>query len=309
MIYTVTLNPGIDLQYIVEDFEYNAVIRSIDTRRDLGGKGFNVSNALTKLNVATTALGFVGGKSGEFLVDQLDQVKISHDLIWISGESRINTTILAQDKDKHLKVNEPGPKVQFSEQAQLLVKATNLAKKGDYFIFSGSLPPGTKNNFYAQLTQAVQDKGAKAVLDTSGQALTGGLIAEPFLIKPNRFELQQLTGTTLISIEDYRAGLISAHNMGASIICLSLGCEGAILSNGDYMLHAFPPKIKERNPVASGDALLAGIVAGFSDGLTGYKTLRFGVACGTAAASLYGTDFGSREMVKRISEQVSITKL
>ena len=147
MIYTITLNPGIDLEFIVEDFEYNAVIRSLNTRRDLGGKGFNVSSALKKLNVPSTALGFVGGKSGEFLVDQLDRLKIIHDLIWIESESRINTTILKQDSDNHLKVNEPGPTVQESERIRLLGKTANLAAKGDYFIFSGSLPPGVNNNY------------------------------------------------------------------------------------------------------------------------------------------------------------------
>ncbi len=309
MIYTITLNPGIDLQYIVEDFEYNTVIRSQKTRRDLGGKGFNVSNALLKLNVISTALGFVGGKSGEFLVDQLDRLNISHDLIWIEGETRTNTTILAHGKAKHLKVNEPGPTVQESEQIRLLDKAANLAAKGDYFIISGSLPPELKDNFYAQLIQAVQDKGAKAVLDTSGQALVNGLKAIPYMIKPNRNELCQLTGISLISNKDYRSGMISAHIMGASNICLSLGSEGAILSDGDRMLHGFPPQIIERNPIASGDALLAGIIAGFTDAMNNSESLRYGVACGTAAASLDGTDFGSKEMVKRISEQVSITTI
>jgi len=94
MIYTITLNPSIDLLYIVEDFDYNTVIRSLETRRDLCGKDFNDSNALAKLNLASTGLGFVRGKSGEFLVEQLDRFNINHDLIWTKGESRINITIL-----------------------------------------------------------------------------------------------------------------------------------------------------------------------------------------------------------------------
>jgi len=97
--------------------------------------------------------------------------------------------------------------------------------------------------------------------------------------------------------------------MGASNIYLSLSDKGAILSGGDYILYAIPPKIKECNPVASGDALVAGIVAGFANGLTNYESLRYGVACGTAAANLDGTDFGSKEMVEGFCEQVKITEL
>lgn len=107
MIYTITVNSGIEFQYVVYDFNYNTLLRSLEVRRDLGGKGLNVSNALSKLNVDSTALGFVGGKSGEFLVDKLESLGIAHDLIWIKHESRINTTILQHDLKKHLKVNEP----------------------------------------------------------------------------------------------------------------------------------------------------------------------------------------------------------
>ena len=155
----------------------------------------------------------------------------------------------------------------------------------------------------------VQENGAKAVLDTSGQALVKGLKSKPYMIKPNRNELSDLTETTLVSTEDCHSGIISAHKMGASIICLSLGSEGAILSDGDYILHGVPPIIEERNPIASGDALLAGIVAGIAEGLDSSESLRYGVACGTAAASLGGTDFGSKEIVKTISEKVVITVL
>ena len=107
MIYTITINPGIEFQYVVCGFNYNTLLRSLEVRRDLGGKGFNVSNSLSKLNVDSTALGFVGGKSGEFPVDKLESLGIAHDLIWIEHESRINTTILQYDFKKHLKVNEP----------------------------------------------------------------------------------------------------------------------------------------------------------------------------------------------------------
>jgi len=130
-----------------------------------------VSNALSKLNVDSTALGFVGGKSGEFPVAKLESLGVAHDLIWIERESRINPTILQQDFKKHLKVNEPWPTIQKGAQKRLLEKVGSLAEKGDWFINPGSLPPGIHDNYYAQLIQGVQTKGAKAVLDTSDRAL------------------------------------------------------------------------------------------------------------------------------------------
>ena len=65
MIYTVTLNPALDRQYTVRDFTQNTVLRAQDSRVDIGGKGFNVSRALSQLGVSSTAMGFTGGKTGE----------------------------------------------------------------------------------------------------------------------------------------------------------------------------------------------------------------------------------------------------
>lgn len=145
------------------------------------------------------------------------------------------------------------------------------------------------------------------MLDTSSRAIVVGFKSKPYLIKPNREKLFELTAIILDLNENYRSAILSAHKMGASTICLSLGSEGAIFSDGNNLIKGFPPDIKERNPVAAGDALLAGIVAGLVKGQTNTETIRFGVACGAAAASLDGTNLGSKEMVEKLSEYVSIT--
>ena len=77
MIYTITLNPSIDLQYLVDEFKYNSVIRSDSLLKDLGGKGFNVSHVLKVLKIPSTALGFVGGNNGRFLFEKLNKLDIT----------------------------------------------------------------------------------------------------------------------------------------------------------------------------------------------------------------------------------------
>jgi fructose-1-phosphate kinase PfkB-like protein len=46
---------------------------------------------------------------------------------------------------------------------------------------------------------------------------------------------------------------------------------------------------------------------GLAKGQTNTETIRFGVACGAAAAILDGTNFRSKEMAEKLSEYVSIT--
>lgn len=127
-IYTITPNPSIDLQYIIHAFTFYEVLRAHEVRRDLGGKCFNVFHALSRLNIENVALGFVGGKTGEFLVEKLSGLNLENDLIWISGESRTNTTIVQMVSTEHLKVNEPGPNISPLEQTDLLKKVGKRTK-------------------------------------------------------------------------------------------------------------------------------------------------------------------------------------
>lgn len=66
MIYTVTLNPSVDYIVHVEDFTVGGLNRSsYDTKYP--GKGINVSRLLKRHHVASKALGFVGGFTGEYI--------------------------------------------------------------------------------------------------------------------------------------------------------------------------------------------------------------------------------------------------
>ena len=69
MIYTITFNPSLDYIMHVDCFEEGETNRSKQEEIYPGGKGFNVSTILSRLNLETTALGFVAGFTGEEIVD------------------------------------------------------------------------------------------------------------------------------------------------------------------------------------------------------------------------------------------------
>ena len=69
MIYTITFNPSLDHMIHVDCFEEGETNRSKQEEIYPGGKGFNVSTILSRLNLETTALGFVAGFTGEEIVD------------------------------------------------------------------------------------------------------------------------------------------------------------------------------------------------------------------------------------------------
>ena len=123
------------------------------------------------------------------------------------------------------------------------------------------------------------------MVDATGELLLKALKYNPFLIKPNRQELEEIMGESLETEEK----LITAANFlrqnGARNVLISLGSEGAMLlaENGEiYRQTAF--KVKAINTVGSGDSMIAGFLAGYKKGYE--YALKLGAAAGAATAAL-----------------------
>jgi 1-phosphofructokinase family hexose kinase len=308
-IYTITLNPAIDRELTVPNIDYDQVLRSSGQHTDLGGKGFNVSRMLRSLGVESTALGFVGGKSGEFLVEGLQSLGINTDFVWISGETRTNFSLKSASSQHLIKVNEPGPQISVEEQNSLVKKVIDRCHPGDWWILAGSLPPGVPSNFYANLIESIQSREGKVLLDTSGQPLFEGCRSLPYLIKPNHIELNELTGLPVETHDQIFFAAQKVQAMGIEIIVVSLGKKGALMVTDPEACFVISPTVQEHNPIGAGDSMTAGLVWSFSRGLPLEEALRWGAACGAATASLDGTAVGSLDLVKQLFSQTTIKRI
>jgi 1-phosphofructokinase family hexose kinase len=306
MLYTVTLNPAVDRELTVPAIEFDSVLRATACQVDFGGKGFNVSRVLKSLGAASVALGFAGGKSGELLRDGLHSLGIDTDFVWIDGETRTNVSIVSPAQKRYVKANEPGPTISVNEQAALLQKIQGLAKKGDWWVLAGSLPPGVPDSMYADITACVQANGARVLLDTSGDALQYGCQAGPYLVKPNAYEAHKLTGLPVDTLPQIIAAAAAIQDMGATSVVVSMGKDGAMLYEDGKAWIAHSPRIEERNPIGAGDSMVGGLVWGLQAGYDTAEALRWGIACGAATASLSGTAVGSRDMVEALLDRVQI---
>ena len=309
MIYTLTLNPAIDLELTVSDISFDKVLRATKSRVDCGGKGFNVSRALVALGEKSVAMGFIGGKTGERLEVELSRMGIETNFVRVVGETRTNVSIVIEPPSRYIKVNEPGPTVNLEEQHELIKKIRLLAQSNDFWVLSGSLPPGVSNGMYADVINEVQSEGAKAMLDTSDIPLKDGIEAGPFMVKPNAEEARQLTGVEILVPDDALMAAQRIHDYGVDVVIISFGREGAMLSWGDRAWLAKPPPVVEQNPIGAGDALMAGFVWGLNHQFSPPEALRTGVACGTSAASLPGTKMGNIKLINSINSQTQITRI
>ncbi len=314
MIYTLTLNPAVDRELTVPDLTFDTVLRAVESRVDVGGKGFNVSRLLQEMGTASTAVALLGGRTGEMLRDGLAALGIPTDFVWVPDETRTNVSIVTPAHGHSIKVNESGPVILPEKQSEILRNIEARTQAGDWWVMSGSLPPGIPDDFYARAIGIVNTARAYAILDTSGEALRLGCTARPTLVKPNLTEAQLLTGQLLeTGKEGTQSELIACaaaiKAIGPENVIISSGGSGALLYTGQGAWMARSPTIEERNPIGAGDALVGGVVWAMNQSFDLPEALGWGVACGAAAASQDGTGVGSRQRIEALHLQVTIERI
>jgi 1-phosphofructokinase family hexose kinase len=307
MIYTLTLNPAVDRELTVPAVEYDSVLRATESRVDFGGKGFNVSRLLKSLGATSTAVGFLGGRSGELLQHGLQDLGIGTDFVWVAGETRTNISIVTETHDHYIKVNEKGPLVGQASQDELLAKIDAITRPGDWWVLAGSLPPGVEEDFYARIVRVLNQHQAKAVLDTTLESLRLGCAEHPFLVKPNLEEAQVLTGLPMDTPAQVAQAAQAIRTMGAQNVVISMGKSGALLQTGIGSWLIGTPSIQEKNPIGAGDSMVGGLVWALTEQFPLREALGWGVASGAATASQGGTEVGSRALIEALVDQVTFT--
>lgn len=118
MIYTVTLNPSIDYIVRLDKVNVGSVNRMESDDKFAGGKGINVSRVLKRLGIDNTATGFIGGFTGKFITDTLENEAIATKFVQVSEDTRINVKIKA---DAETEINGTGPTVSPEQLAALKI--------------------------------------------------------------------------------------------------------------------------------------------------------------------------------------------
>ncbi|MDQ1483203.1 MAG: 1-phosphofructokinase [Actinomycetota bacterium] len=305
MIVTLTPNPSVDRTVSITDLQRGEVHRATASRIDPGGKGVNISRALTAHKARTLAVLPGGGPQGHLLADLLEEADIDVRIVPIGGSIRANLALVEPDGTT-TKINEPGPVLTGSELSALLAGAVaTLAEHPSWLVGSGSLPPGVDDDLYAGLVRQCRDAGVRVAIDASGPALRHAVAAGPDLIKPNLEELEELVGRSLRTLGDVHTAGVALVAGGVGTVVVSLGRHGALLVSSSTIAHATAPIPARLSTVGAGDALLAGYLYATSSGATAVDALGTGVAWGAAAVSLPGSRMPTPADVAGI--QVSLT--
>jgi 6-phosphofructokinase 2 len=304
-IVTMTLNPAIDKSASVDQVVAERKLYCTPPRFEPGGGGVNVSRAIKKLGGESLLLYPAGGLTGDRLKELLDREGLNHRPFPIEGLIRESLVILEESTGQQYRFGMPGPEIQKEEWEPFLRELEAMEPSPDYVVASGSLPPGVPPDFYARVARAGKKRGAKAIIDVSGEALEAALQEGVFLIKPNVREFRGLVGEEIKEESQIKAEAQKMVQSGrCEVLVISLGAAGALVVSKEFAEHLLPPTVPIVSKVGAGDSMVAGIVLSLARGNPLRESVLFGVAAGTAAVMTPGTELCRREDAERLYESM-----
>jgi tagatose 6-phosphate kinase len=288
MILVVGLSPAWQRTLVFDEIIPGKVNRAKHVSETASGKGVNVARVATVLGGDVRLLTVAGGARGRLLRAGLKRQGFSARIVTVDAETRVCQTLLSGGTATEL-VEESGP-LESGEVRAVLRAFVAEVRMAKLVILTGTVPQGCGDNFYARLVEESQRHGVRVLIDAQKVQLQNALKQRPFLVKINRDELAAVTHVS--------------------------GVQWAVITDGAKAIHVIdgsskrsliirPPRVKAKNPIGSGDAMLGGIAVGLLKGKPVIDAVHLGMACGAANAMTIEPGFVRVADVKRLSSTLN----
>ncbi|KPF43414.1 1-phosphofructokinase family hexose kinase [Rhizobium sp. AAP43] len=304
-ILTIALNPAIDISSEAEVVRHTHKTRTHNQQQFPGGGGVNVARVLAELGAECELMFMSGGATGELLQAMLRPLPIVERPFPIHDPVRVAYAVRESSTGLEYRFVPEGPLVTDVELEPLMEAVRR--SDADYVVASGSLPRGVSSDTYVRLAAFAEARGAKFILDTSGDALTEVLTkARVFLVKPSLGEFESFVGRKLGHdvvgpvAQDYVRQGIAEH------IAVTLGADGAILVSADRIVRLAAIDVPVNSATGAGDSFVAGMVWSLAEGHSVADAFRFGQAAGAATVMTAGTELCRRADVLRLYESSKV---
>ena len=307
-IITLTLNPAFDMHCFTKSFApYHENLADV-TALEAGGKGVNISRALTVHGVDNLALVVLGDENGDSFRRALTADGIKTLAIELKGRIRENITLHTE--------NAPETRISFrgfSADASLFSRVTEaldgMIDADTVVTFTGSLPSGVGVAEAKAMLSAMKAKGAKIVIDSRSFGLSDISDVHPWLIKPNEEEIAFYSDLPVTDLASAAEAAKALRAVVAENVMISLGGKGATLASADGVYAANAPKIEVLSTIGAGDSSIAGFIAAASEGLPYAEMLRRAVSYGSAACMTEGTRPPEKSSTEALRAAIEIKEI
>ncbi len=302
-IFTLTLNPALDLATSVPRVVPGPKLRGTAPRVDPGGGGINVSRAIAALGGHSHAIIALGGPTGERLRQRLDTETITCTSLTAPGNTRESLTVTETSTGLQFRFVLPGVDWASADVENAIALTAKTVSPGGILVISGSQPPGVPVDFTARLCARLPED-TQVTIDTSGAALAQ-LTAHPVpgieVLRMDSDEAEILAGTSLQSrpqTADFASSLI-VKGLAKQVI-IARGPDGSVLAEAGRRLFCKAADVPVKSKVGAGDSFVAGWVLARANGMDTAQALARGVAAASAAVMTDATELCHRDDAERL---------
>lgn len=307
MILSVCPNPSIDLTVELEQLNVGRLNRVNNKIVTYSGKALNVAIGVSRLGGDSYATGFMFENDGSLFSQRLDNEGVKNTFVWSKGSVRINYKVV-DNRSMLTEINDRSEIVTEDKQIELLEVVSNLSKNASVVVMSGSLPSGVNDDYYLKLCKSCNPT-SKLIIDTEGEKLISAVKNGVYMVKPNLSELENIVKKKLKTFREMIDSCKFLLNSGAENVLLSLGQEGAILSDGTDTYFCKSINVAVNSTVGAGDSMIAAVSLMTENGCSKEEILKSAVAAGTASITTPGTNLFYRDKFEEIYSRLFIEKL
>ncbi len=306
-VLTITLNPAFDMHCNIENLQLYKENYVTSFMKHAGGKGINISRALTGFGVENTAVCVLGDSGGQEFLRLLQEDAICCKHIMTEGRIRENITIHSCGRETRISFEGFEINKKIFDDLYEIVKGHQC---DDFVVtFTGRLCKGISNTEAGDFLKKIKTLGAKLIVDCNSFTIEELTEISPYLIKPNEQEISQLLGCEVKTEDEAFAAARRLCNSCIENVIVSLGSKGFVFCSKNSKLRIKVPEIVPVSTIGAGDSLIAGFIAGISGGRNMADALKLAASFGTAACLTEGTNPPCKSDILAVEKEVIVEEI
>ena len=307
MILSMCPNPSRDCTLELDDLSVGRLNKIRNKVETFAGKGLNVAIGVSRLGADSFATGFMFDEDAKRFEDRLKYENVRFKFVNNKGSVRVNYKII-DNKSMLTEINDKGDEVSREKQEELINYIKDISRAASVAVMSGSLPKGVDCSFYKEVLEVIPEN-VKILVDCEKDNLKCALTRGVYLIKPNLAELEEYAGTSLNSMSEIISAAKVLVQKGTKYVMVSLGADGAILTNGEESYYCKSASVAVNSTVGAGDSMVASAAVQIEKGSSLEEVLKCAVAAGTAAITTTGTNLFYKDKYEEIYKKLTVEKI
>ncbi len=300
-IALLTLNPAYDVHYTIPRFSIHSENYVTSSNKDCGGKGINIARALENLGAHATSFTVLGKDNCTDFEKALTKSIKNNIFFYTEGKIRENITI-HEESGKETRISLDNFSLNEAIFNEFKKSVLDFTDDETIIAFAGRIPKGIEKNAVIDFLSELKSKGAYIVCDSNSFDKCDLEKIKPWLIKPNEKEIFDLTKS-----KNYIESAKALSKISSNVL-ITLGADGCVFSSYDGLYTANVPSITPVSTIGAGDSTIAGFIYSKVEGYTLEDSIRFSLACGTAACMEEGTNPPRKEEIEKIFNSIIVKK-